>query len=147
MDTQCRPPDARLSSTALHSCSPYCQQCSLQPPTLPPRYTVDVCGLCLPVCICVCFLCMGVMRLYWPYVCLCLNVLYVKVHVCLRPCSRRQCFCVFVHVKLVCLCACTPNISRVRPQRPGLLAAFLHRLCVCVCELGLQDSISTHRNR
>ncbi len=57
-DTQCRPPDACLSSTALHSCSPYCQQCSLQPPTLPPRYTVDVCGLCLPVCVrmCACFL-------------------------------------------------------------------------------------------
>ena len=35
------PPDAPLSSTALYSCSPYCQQCSLQPPTLPLRYSEE----------------------------------------------------------------------------------------------------------
>lgn len=74
------------------------------------------------------------MCLYWAYVCLSLNVLYVKMHVCLWLYSRCRCLCVFVHVKFVCACMCMCMIQtcRVKPHRPGLLAAFLHRLCVCV---------------
>lgn len=62
--------------------------------------------------------------------------------------------CIYTHLHTSGVCECTVDISvcvwhEVRPQRPGSLAAFLGRLCVCVsvCELGLCDPTRTHRSR